>query len=34
VGGTPPVILEALAAGNCVVANDHAPNLETVGDAG
>ncbi|TMK39947.1 MAG: glycosyltransferase family 1 protein [Actinobacteria bacterium] len=34
VGGTHPVILEAMAAGNCVVVNDHAPNLETVGDAG
>jgi glycosyltransferase involved in cell wall biosynthesis len=28
------VILEALAAGNCVLVNDHAPNAETVGDAG
>ncbi|HEV3229040.1 MAG TPA: glycosyltransferase [Solirubrobacteraceae bacterium] len=34
VGGTHPVILEALAAGNCVLVNDHAPNIETVGDAG
>jgi glycosyltransferase involved in cell wall biosynthesis len=34
VGGTHPVILEALAAGNCVIVNDHAPNIETVGDAG
>jgi len=34
VGGTHPVILEALAAGACLVVNDHAPNLETVGDAG
>jgi glycosyltransferase involved in cell wall biosynthesis len=34
VGGTHPVILEALAAGNCVLVNDHAPNVETVGDAG
>ena len=34
VGGTHPVILEALAAGNCVIVNDHAPNLETVGEAG
>jgi glycosyltransferase involved in cell wall biosynthesis len=33
VGGTHPVILEAMAAGNCVIVNDHAPNLETVGDA-
>jgi glycosyltransferase involved in cell wall biosynthesis len=34
VGGTHPVILEALAAGNCVLVNDHAPNVETVGQAG
>jgi glycosyltransferase involved in cell wall biosynthesis len=34
VGGTHPVILEALAAGNCVLVNDHKPNAETVGDAG
>jgi glycosyltransferase involved in cell wall biosynthesis len=34
VGGTHPVILEALAAGNCVLVNDHAPNAETVGEAG
>jgi glycosyltransferase involved in cell wall biosynthesis len=34
VGGTHPVILEALAASNCVLVNDHAPNVETVGDAG
>jgi glycosyltransferase involved in cell wall biosynthesis len=34
VGGTHPVILEALAAGNCVLVNDHPPNMETVGDAG
>ncbi|WP_354699256.1 glycosyltransferase [Paraconexibacter sp. AEG42_29] len=34
VGGTHPVILEALAAGNAVLVNDHAPNVETVGDAG
>jgi glycosyltransferase involved in cell wall biosynthesis len=34
VGGTHPVILEALAAGNCVIVNDHAPNVETIGDAG
>ncbi|MGI8513047.1 MAG: glycosyltransferase [Solirubrobacteraceae bacterium] len=34
VGGTHPVTLEALAAGNCVLVNDHAPNAETVGDAG
>ena len=34
VGGMHPVILEALAAGNCVLVNDHRPNQETVGDAG
>ncbi len=34
VGGTHPVILEAMAAGNCVLVNDHQPNVETVGDAG
>jgi glycosyltransferase involved in cell wall biosynthesis len=34
VGGTHPVILEALAAGSCVLANDHPPNAETLGDAG
>ncbi|MBE0428974.1 MAG: glycosyltransferase [Thermoleophilia bacterium] len=34
VGGTHPVIVEALAAGNCVIVSDHEPNLETVGDAG
>jgi glycosyltransferase involved in cell wall biosynthesis len=34
VGGTHPVILEAMAAGNCVLVNDHPPNVETVGPAG
>lgn len=34
VGGTHPVILEAMAAGNCVLANDHPPNVETLGGAG
>ena len=34
VGGTLPVILEAMAAGNCVLLNDHPPNAETAGDAG
>src|SRR5687767_6451065 len=34
VGGTRPVILEALDAGNCVLVNDYEPNAETVGDAG
>ncbi len=28
------MILEAMAAGNCVLVNDHPPNAETVGDAG
>jgi glycosyltransferase involved in cell wall biosynthesis len=34
VGGTHPVILESLAAGNCVLVNDYKPNAETVADAG
>jgi glycosyltransferase involved in cell wall biosynthesis len=34
VGGTHPVILEALVAGNCVLVNDYEPNAETVGEAG
>ena len=34
VGGTHPVILDAMAAGACVLVNDHPPNLETIGDAG
>jgi glycosyltransferase involved in cell wall biosynthesis len=34
VGGTHPVILEALVSGNCVLVNDYEPNAETVGDAG
>ncbi|MHB1391450.1 MAG: glycosyltransferase [Thermoleophilia bacterium] len=34
VGGTHPVILEAMGAGACVVVNDHPPNLESIGDAG
>jgi len=34
VGGTHPVIVEAMGAGNCVVVNDHEPNLEVIGDAG
>lgn len=33
-GGTHPVIVEAMAAGNCVVVSDHPPNLETLGEAG
>lgn len=34
VGGTHPVIVEAMGAGNCVVVNDHEPNVEVLGDAG
>jgi glycosyltransferase involved in cell wall biosynthesis len=34
VGGTHAVLLEALAAGNCVLVNDRGPNVETIGDAG
>ncbi len=34
VGGTHPALLEAMAAGRCVVVNDTAENLETIGDAG
>lgn len=34
VGGTHPAIVEAMAAGNCVVVSDFPPNLETIGDAG
>src|SRR5207248_1365815 len=34
VGGTHPVLTEAMAAGNCIVANNHTPNLEVLGDAG
>jgi glycosyltransferase involved in cell wall biosynthesis len=34
VGGTHPVIVEALAAGNCVLVSNHPPNLETIGNAG
>jgi glycosyltransferase involved in cell wall biosynthesis len=33
VGGTHPALLEAMAFGNCVVVNDMAANLETVGNA-
>lgn len=32
VGGTHPVILEAMAAGAPIVVSDHAPNIEVVGD--
>src|SRR6478752_205568 len=34
VGGTHPILLEGLAAGNCILVNDYRPNAETVGDAG
>jgi glycosyltransferase involved in cell wall biosynthesis len=34
VGGTHPALLEAMAAGSCVVVNDTPENLETVGDVG
>jgi glycosyltransferase involved in cell wall biosynthesis len=34
VGGTHPVLLEAMAAGNCILVNDHKPNVETVGEGG
>lgn len=34
VGGTHPVLVEAMAAGNCVIVNDTPANLEVIGDAG
>ena len=34
VGGTHPALVEAMAFGNCVVVNDHAENVETIGGAG
>ena len=34
VGGTHPALLEAMAAGRCVVVNDTPENLETVADTG
>lgn len=34
VGGTHPALVEAMAFGNCVIANDTAENLETIDDAG
>ena len=34
VGGTHPVLIEAMASGNCVVVNDTPANLEVIGDAG
>jgi glycosyltransferase involved in cell wall biosynthesis len=33
VGGTHPVIVEAMAAGTALLVSDHPPNLEVVGDA-
>ena len=32
VGGTHPVIIEAMAAGAPLIVSDHAPNIEVVGD--
>jgi glycosyltransferase involved in cell wall biosynthesis len=34
VGGTHPALLEAMAAGRCVIVNDTPENMETIGDAG
>jgi len=34
VGGTPPVLLEAMGYGNCVLVSDTPSHLETIGDAG
>ena len=34
VGGTHPALLEAMAAGSCVVVNDTPENLETIGESG
>jgi glycosyltransferase involved in cell wall biosynthesis len=34
VGGTHPALVEAMAFGNCVVANNTPENLETIGEAG
>ncbi len=33
VSGTHPVIVEAMAAGACLLVSDHAPNVEVVGDS-
>jgi glycosyltransferase involved in cell wall biosynthesis len=33
-GSTHPVVVEAMAAGNCVVVSDFPPNIEAVGEAG
>jgi len=34
VGGTHPALIEAMAAGNCIVVNNHEPNVEAISDAG
>ncbi len=34
VGGTHPALIEAMAFGSCVIVNNTAENLETIGDAG
>lgn len=34
VGGTHPVLTEAMAAGAAIIANDHEPNVEVLGDVG
>jgi glycosyltransferase involved in cell wall biosynthesis len=34
VGGTHPVLLEQMAAGNCILARDTASNREVLGDTG
>jgi glycosyltransferase involved in cell wall biosynthesis len=34
VGGTHPALVEAMAFGNCVITNNTAENLETIGEAG
>lgn len=34
VGGTHPVLVEAMAAGNCVIVNDTPANLEVIADSG
>lgn len=34
VGGTHPALVEAMAHGSCVITNNTAENLETIGDAG
>lgn len=34
VGGTHPALIEAMAAGNCIIVDCHEPHLEALGDAG